>query len=366
MLTEQDHQFMEMALDLAKRGLYSTHPNPRVGAVVVQDGIIVGRGAHLFAGEVHAEVLALAEAGAASCAATVYVTLEPCSHQGRTGPCADALVAAGVARVVVAAQDPNPLVSGQGIARLRAAGIQVDLGCCEAESRALNPGFFMRMEGGRPWIRLKQAISLDAGVALANGQSQWLTGTLARADVQKERAGSSAILVGIGTVLADNPRLAPRLDTPLRRYPVKVVMDTHLRTPADAALFASPGAVWICHGPGLPDSAKKMLQAAGAELLVVPVNGEHLDCPAVMRILAEKQINELLVEAGPGLASSLFAAGLVDEWLLYMAPMLLGQGALPAMQVGPFQQLIEAPRWRSLRVESLGNDLKWTLGPQEC
>jgi diaminohydroxyphosphoribosylaminopyrimidine deaminase/5-amino-6-(5-phosphoribosylamino)uracil reductase len=364
-LTEQDHHFMEMALDLAKRGLYSTQPNPRVGAVVVQEGIVVGRGAHLFAGEAHAEVLALAEAGAASRAATVYVTLEPCSHQGRTGPCADALMAAGVKRVVVAVQDPNPLVSGQGIARLRAAGIEVELGCCEAESRALNPGFFMRMEGERPWIRLKQAVSLDAGVALGNGQSQWLTGTLARADVQKERASASAILVGIGTVLADNPRLAPRLDIPLRRCPVKVILDTRLRTPADAALFASPGAVWIFHGPDQPEAAKNALQAAGADLFAVPLDGERLDCPAVMRILAEKQMNEVLVEAGPGLASTLFAAGLVDEWLLYMAPMLLGQGALPAMQVGPFQQLTEAPRWRSLRVESLGNDLKWTLGPQE-
>ncbi|PKY12168.1 riboflavin biosynthesis protein RibD [Acidithiobacillus marinus] len=356
---------MSLALDLARQGLYSTHPNPRVGALVVQGENIVGRGAHLFAGEAHAEVIALAEAGAAARGATVYVTLEPCSHRGRTGPCADALMAAGVGRVVVAMQDPNPLVAGQGIARLRAAGIPVDLGCGEAESRALNPGYLQRMEKGRPWVRLKQAISLDGAVALANGQSQWLTGTLARSDVQKERARVSAIMVGVGTVLADNPRLAPRLETPLRRYPVKVILDTHLQTPTDAALFSSPGAVWIGHGPEVSTAKRSQLQKAGAELLAVPLDGTRLDILELLRLLAGKQINEVLVEAGPTLASALFAAKWVDEWLVYMAPLLLGQGAQAAVQAGPFARLAEAPRWQSRSFELLDNDLKWTLRPQE-
>lgn len=365
MLTERDASFMGAALDLARQGLYSTHPNPRVGALVVQGENIVGRGAHLFAGEAHAEVIALAEAGATARGATVYVTLEPCSHQGRTGPCADALMAAGVGRVVVAMQDPNPLVAGQGIARLRAAGIPVDLGCGEAESRELNPGFLQRMEKGRPWIRLKQAISLDGAVALGNGQSQWLTGTLARADVQKERARVSAIMVGVGTVLADNPRLAPRLELPLRRYPVKVVLDTYLRTPADAALFASPGTVWLAHGPEVSAAKRRMLQKAGAELLALPLDGVRLDLRALLQLLAGKQINEVLVEAGPTLASALLRADLVDEWLVYVAPMLLGQGARAAFQLGPFARLAEAPRWQSRGFELLDNDLKWTLRPQE-
>ncbi|WP_414040244.1 bifunctional diaminohydroxyphosphoribosylaminopyrimidine deaminase/5-amino-6-(5-phosphoribosylamino)uracil reductase RibD [Acidithiobacillus sp. M4-SHS-6] len=365
MRTDRDATFMALALDLARQGLYSTHPNPRVGALVVQGENIVGRGAHLFAGEAHAEVIALAEAGAAARGGTVYVTLEPCCHQGRTGPCADALIGAGVARVVVAMQDPNPLVAGQGIARLRAAGIPVDIGCGEAESRALNPGFLRRMESGRPWIRLKQAISLDGAVALANGQSQWLTGALARADVQKERARVSAIMVGVGTVLADNPRLAPRLEMSLRRYPVKVILDTHLRTPADAALFASPGAVWIAHGPEVPAAKHSRLQKAGAELLAVPLEGARLDPLALLHLLAEKQMNEVLVEAGPTLARALFAAKLVDEWIVYVAPMLLGQGAQGAVQVGPFARLADAPRWQSRGIELLDNDLKWTLSPRE-
>lgn len=365
MQTDRDAVFMTAALDLARQGLYSTHPNPRVGALVVQGENIVGRGAHLFAGEAHAEVIALAEAGAAARGGTVYVTLEPCSHQGRTGPCADVLIAAGVGRVVVAMQDPNPLVAGQGIARLRAAGIAVDLGCGEAQSRALNPGFLQRMEKGRPWVRLKQAISLDGAVALGNGQSQWLTGTQARSDVQKERAQVSAIMVGVGTVLTDNPRLAPRLEAPLRRYPVKVILDTHLQTPPDAALFSSPGAVWIAHGPEVEATKRGLLQKAGAELLELPLDGVRVDLRALLRLLAGKQINEVLVEAGPTLASALLAANLVNEWLVYMAPLLLGQGAQAAVQAGPFAQLVEAPRWQSRGVELLDNDLKWTLSPLE-
>ncbi|WP_298171667.1 bifunctional diaminohydroxyphosphoribosylaminopyrimidine deaminase/5-amino-6-(5-phosphoribosylamino)uracil reductase RibD [Acidithiobacillus sp.] len=365
MTTEQDVVFMGEALVLAELGLYSTHPNPHVGAVLVKDGFVVGRGAHLQAGKPHAEVFALAEAGDAARGATAYVTLEPCSHQGRTPPCADALIAAGVARVVIAMRDPNPLVAGRGVEYLRAAGVVVDEGCLEAVAEALNPGFLQRMRHGRPWMRLKQAMSLDGRVALANGQSQWLTGEAARADVQLERARASAILVGIGTVLTDNPRLAPRLDAALQRYPVKIVLDTHLRTSPDAALFSTPGAVWICHHPDAPSAAREALRAAGAELLPCCGTGGELDWQEVMTMLAQREMNEILVEAGPRIAASLLRAELVDEWLLYVAPLLLGQDARPVLATGPYANLAEVPRWSVINTTQLGDDIKWTLRPQE-
>ena len=356
---------MSEALVLAEQGLYSAHPNPCVGAVLVKDGRVIGRGAHLQAGEPHAEVLALKEAGAAARGATAYVTLEPCSHYGRTPPCADALIAAGIARVVIAMRDPNPLVAGRGVERLRAAGVVAEEGCLEAAAEALNPGFLRRMRHGRPWLRLKQAMSLDGRVALANGRSQWLTGEAARADVQQERARASAILVGIGTVLADNPRLAPRLAVAPRRYPVKIVLDTHLRTPPDAALFGTPGEVWICHHQNAPNAAQGALRAAGAELLSCRGTGEGLDWQEVMTMFAQREMNDILVEAGPSIAASLFTAGLVDEWLLYVAPLLLGQDARPVLVTGPYVNLAEVPRWSVINTTQLGDDIKWTLRPQE-
>jgi diaminohydroxyphosphoribosylaminopyrimidine deaminase/5-amino-6-(5-phosphoribosylamino)uracil reductase len=232
-------------------------------------------------------------------------------------------------------------------------------------AEALNPGFLQRMRHGRPWMRLKQAMSLDGRVALANGQSQWLTGEAARADVQLERARASAILVGIGTMLADNPRLAPRLDVAPQRYPVKIVLDTHLRTPPDAALFSTPGAVWICHYPDAPSAARKALRAAGAELLSCRGTGGELDWQEVMTMLAQREMNDILVEAGPGIAASLFTAGLVDEWLLYVAPLLLGQDARPVLATGPYANLAEVPRWSVINTTQLGDDIKWTLRPEE-
>ncbi|WP_232821510.1 bifunctional diaminohydroxyphosphoribosylaminopyrimidine deaminase/5-amino-6-(5-phosphoribosylamino)uracil reductase RibD [Acidithiobacillus ferrivorans] len=364
-VAEQDAAFMAEALALAESGLYSTHPNPCVGAVLVKDGSVVGRGAHLQAGKPHAEMFALAEAGHAARGATAYITLEPCSHQGRTPPCADALIAAGVARVVIALRDPNPLVAGRGVERLRAAGVVVEEGCLAAAAEALNPGFLQRMRHGRPWMRLKQAMSLDGRVALANGQSQWLTGAAARADVQQERARASAILVGVGTVLADNPRLAPRLAVAPQRYPVKIVLDTHLRTPPGAALFSTLGAVWICHCEDAPSAAQGALRAAGAELLSCRGTREGLDWQEVMTMLAQREMNDILVEAGPGIAASLFTAGLVDEWLLYVAPLLLGQDARPVLVTGPYVNLAEVPRWSVINTMQLGDDIKWTLRPQE-
>ncbi len=283
-----DAAYMAEALTLARRGLYTTHPNPRVGAVVVRDGQIVGRGAHLRAGDAHAEVFALAQAGERARGATLYVTLEPCCHHGRTPPCTDAILAAGVARVVIAVADPNPQVRGGGIALLQRQGLQVELGCLAEEATALNIGFIRRMRSGRPWIRLKQAQSLDGCVALASGESQWLTGSAARADVQRERAAASAIVVGVGTVLADNPRLAPRVDFPLCRFPHKVVLDSHLRTPADAALFDTPGEVWIFHRQDADPERRIRLIQRGAHLQGLPMGpkGVGLDLAALWTALA--------------------------------------------------------------------------------
>ncbi|MHB1705695.1 MAG: bifunctional diaminohydroxyphosphoribosylaminopyrimidine deaminase/5-amino-6-(5-phosphoribosylamino)uracil reductase RibD [Acidithiobacillus sp.] len=364
-MTKTDEDFMALALALAERGLWNTDPNPRVGAVVVQDGAVVGQGWHRQAGGPHAEVFALAEAGDQAQGATVYLTLEPCSHHGRTPPCADALIAAGVGRVVVALRDPNPLVAGQGLERLRAAGVAVTEGVLAEAAAALNPGFLQRMTRGMPWVRLKQAMSLDGRVALANGVSQWLTGEAARADVQRERARASAIVVGVGTVLRDDPRLAPRLGEDLQRYPVKVVLDSRLRTPSTARLFQTPGTVWICHGPQAPEDNMRPLQAAGATLLAAPPAAEGLDLLAVLRILAAREINECLVEAGPTLAGALLAAGLVSEWLLYVAPKVLGHDAQPVARLGPFTALEQVPQWRIKASIQLDADLKLLLHPKE-
>jgi diaminohydroxyphosphoribosylaminopyrimidine deaminase/5-amino-6-(5-phosphoribosylamino)uracil reductase len=355
-----DEEYMRAALRLAERGLRSTHPNPRVGALLVHDGEIVGRGAHLQAGGPHAEVFALQEAGARARGATLYVTLEPCAHHGRTPPCSDAVIAAGVARVVMAMEDPNPLVAGQGAARLRAAGITVDSPCCAAEANWLNRGFLQRMRGGRPWLRVKQAASLDGKLALASGESQWLTGEKARADVQEERAQASAILVGVGTILADDARLAPRLAVDLPRYPIKIVLDGRLRTPANAAVLRSPGETWILHRDDLEPAAGNALRAAGARLVSLPAaaSGVGVDFGALMQLLAAAEINEVLVEAGSRLASSLWAANLVDEYLLYLAPLLLGREARPAAETGPYAALRDVPRWRLLEAKTLGDDVK--------
>lgn len=359
-IDENDIQHMRAALALAQQGRYSTHPNPRVGAILLRDGRELGRGAHLQAGGPHAEVLALREAGEAARGATLYVTLEPCSHHGRTPPCSDALIAAGVRRVVVAMADPNPLVAGQGIARLRAAGIEVDLPCLEEEAAWLNRGFIQRMRTGRPWIRIKQASSLDGKIALANGQSQWLTGVLAREDVQRERAQASAILVGVGTVLADDPRLAPRLESAPLRYPVKIVLDGHLRTPPTAALLRSPGRTWIVHRDDADGASGPALVAAGARLVALPPasSGVGVDFTALMQFLAAEEVNELMVEAGGRLSSSLLDAGLVDEYLLYFAPLLLGRDARAFADPGPFTELGQIPRWRLRESQVLGQDVK--------
>lgn len=324
-----DIRYMSRALQLARKGLYTTDPNPRVGCVLVKDGGIVGEGWHERAGEPHAEVHALRVAGERARGATAYVTLEPCSHHGRTPPCSEALIEAGVTRVVAAMQDPNPRVAGQGLARLEAAGIVTEAGVLAAESEALNPGFIQRMRSGRPYVRCKLAMSLDGRTALASGESRWITGPAARADVHRLRARSSAILTGSGTLLGDDPSLTARiegLDGNAVLQPLRVVLDTRLVTPPTAKLLGLPGRTLVLTAN--EDAARRQaLEAAGAEVAVLPVRDERLDPDAVLTLLGRREINEVMLEAGPTLAGAMLRAGLVDELVIYMAPQLLGDQA---------------------------------------
>lgn len=316
-----DARHMARALELARRGLYTTDPNPRVGCVIVKDGNVVGEGFHARAGEPHAEILALRAAGAQAHGATVYLTFEPCCHHGKTPPCSDALIAAGVGRVIAAMQDPNPRVAGKGFAALNAPGIETASGLMQAEAEALNPGFIQRMKTGRPYVRLKLAASLDGRTAVANGESKWITGEAARADVQRLRARSSAILTGIGTVLADDPSLNVRAFD-VGRQPLRVVLDSQLRTPPTAKMLTLPGSTLIVTAAN--DAARaEALITAGAEVLRLARDG-HVDLNALLGALAQREVNEVLVEAGSTLSGALLEAGLVDELVLYYAPVLLG------------------------------------------
>jgi diaminohydroxyphosphoribosylaminopyrimidine deaminase/5-amino-6-(5-phosphoribosylamino)uracil reductase len=319
-----DHGMMARALQLAERGLWTTSPNPRVGCVLVRDGDIVGEGWHEKAGEPHAEVHALREAGARAQGATAYVTLEPCSHHGRTPPCAEALIAAGVSRVVAAMTDPNPLVAGKGLALLQAAGIETASGLLENEARELNIGFVSRMTRGRPWLRLKAAASLDGKTALNNGLSQWITGPDARRDGHAWRARACAILTGIGTVRDDNPQLNVR-DVATPRQPLRVVVDSQLETPLDARILHG-GPTLIA---GAVDNGERIaaLRAAGAEVLILPNRSGKVDLAALLAALSQRGINEVHAEAGFKLNGSLLREGLVDELLLYLAPCLIGHAA---------------------------------------
>jgi diaminohydroxyphosphoribosylaminopyrimidine deaminase / 5-amino-6-(5-phosphoribosylamino)uracil reductase len=360
-----DHRHMARALELAARGLYSTDPNPRVGCVVVGDGRVVGEGFHARAGEAHAEALALAAAGTAAQGATVYVTLEPCSHQGRTPPCADALVSAKVARVVYAVGDPDPRVAGEGAARLAAAGIRAESGLLAAAAGALNPGFLSRHRRGRPWLRVKLGASLDGRTGLANGKSQWLTCEAARADVQRLRARSSAILTGAATVRCDDPRLTVRdaaLERELRgRIPLRVVLDSKLATSPAARLFAEPGPILVLTEVA-DQTAAAALVAAGAEVVCHPGVAAR-DLAAVLAELARREINEVLVEAGPKLAGAFVEADLVDEFVLYLAPHMLGHDAAPLAMLPMLDDLGDRWEFRYADVRQVGTDLRLTLTP---
>ncbi|MEY2776087.1 MAG: Riboflavin biosynthesis protein RibD [Pseudomonadota bacterium] len=368
MWTNEDEGFMREALGLAEQGLYTTSPNPRVGCVLVSNGVVVGRGFHRRAGEAHAEVHALAEAGDRARGATAYVTLEPCCHHGRTGPCTQALVDAGVRAVVAATEDPNPLVAGQGLERLRAAGIEVRCGLLREDAIALNRGFFHRFRKGRPWVRAKTASSADGRIALPNGQSQWISDAECRADGHHFRAQSCAVLTGLGTFERDAPLLTVRA-VQTTRPPARILLDPWLRADPDAPFFAHPGA-WVAHWDGLPAAARAAqdrLLARGVRMLPVPSDpltpdGRRLDLSALLSALAQAGMNEILLEAGPGLSSAFAQADLIDEWLIYWAPIFLGEGPGPLLAAQPpLERPADAPRWRLLDAQALGEGVRIRL-----
>lgn len=358
-ITESDIHWMSLALSWAEKAMYITTPNPRVGCVIVNaQGVLLGAGHTQPAGQAHAEMMALQDAesqGHFVAGATAYVTLEPCSHQGRTGPCCDALIHSGLSRLVVAVQDSNPQVNGNGIARLRQAGIQVDVGVLEDKAKSLNPGFFKRMTQGLPWMRLKVAASLDGQTALTNSESQWITSASARQDGHAWRARSCAVLTGIGTVLEDDPQLNVRdIDTP--RQPTLVIVDSKLETPLNAKLWLTEREVWIYCATKDTDR-KAALEAKGASVTCLPNAQGKVDLRALVHDLGKKAINEVHIEAGFKLNGSLLAAGLVDELLVYLAPLLIGQG-LGMANLGPFESLSQALKLDIQNVTTIGDDVR--------
>ena len=362
-ITAQDRAQLARALDLAARGLYTTDPNPRVGCVIANADRVLGEGWHVRAGEGHAEVNALRAAGAQARGATVYLSLEPCSHTGRTPPCADALIAAGVGRVVCCTRDPNPKVAGGGIARLQQAGIPVQVGALADEARQLNVGYFSRHERGRPYVRLKLAMSLDGRTALGGGSRIWISGPESRADVQTWRARSSAVLTGAGTVRSDDPQLNVRLEYgPWVRQPMRVVLDTLLSTPRAAKIFN--------HDEALVFAAPEAALGAFKDLKVerIPRSEGGLDLDAVMQNLTAREVNELLVECGPTLAGAFVGKQLVDELILYVAPKLLGDEALPLMHIraGDIKAATgEWPPFDFRDAQRFGDDMRLILKPKK-
>lgn len=365
-----DREWMSRALMLAERGVFTTEPNPRVGCVLVADDQVVGEGWHVRAGEGHAEVNALAQAGDRARGATAYVTLEPCSHFGRTPPCAEALVKAGVRRVVAAMQDPNPLVAGNGLNRLREAGIEVSCGLLEAQAQAVNPGFIKRMQQGLPWVRVKLAMSLDGRTAMASGESKWITGPAARADVQRLRARSGAVVSGADSVLLDDSALTVRASelglpedeaaSAAARQPLRVLIDSLRRVPLDQRFFRETGPTLVISTSA--EQAADDYRAVGSELLAVPGADGKVDLLAVLQTLAGRGCNEVLVEAGAGLSGAFWRAGLVDELIVYMAPRLLGSQARPLMQL-PFESMSEAMDVDIVDMRAIGQDWRIIARP---
>ena len=354
-----DQQAMAHALALAARGLYTARPNPMVGCVIVRDGEVVGEGWHPRTGQPHAEVFALRAAGDRARGATAYVTLEPCAHHGRTPPCAEALVAAGVSRVVAAMRDPFPRVDGAGFARLQAAGIEVAAGLMETQARELNRGFLSRIERGRPWLRIKLAASLDGRTAMSSGESKWITGEAARADVQRWRARSAAILTGADTVLADDPALTVRLGGDSEFVsPLRVVVDTRLRSLGQSKVRDGAAPTLYLHGPDVVPP-----QVEGAEYARLPLRDGHVDLEAALRLLGGRGVNEVQVEAGPALCGALLRAGLVDEVLLYQAPLLLGDTARPLFAGLGIEAMARRLPFTLVDEARLGDDRRLLLRP---
>ena len=393
-----DRRHMARALDLARRGLYSTGPNPRVGCVIAHGENVVGEGWHRYAGEPHAEIHALAAAGGDSGGATAYVTLEPCRHTGRTGPCTRALIEAGIAKVVAAMPDPDPRVAGRGFAELAEAGIEVESGVMEAPARALNRGFVSRHERGRPWVRCKLAATLDGRTATATGESRWITGEAARADVHRLRAQADAVLTGIGTLLADDPRLDARMEdawtedarmedartegigaddartedtgclAPPMQPPMRVIVDSRLRTPPLARALSAPGDVLIATiggaGTAGGDTRMRALVEAGAEIVPLPDVGGRVSLPALMAALAGRGVNEVHTECGPTLAGALLESGLVDEIVVYLAPTLLGDTARGMFTLPGVAAMRDRLRLEITGVTRLGADLRIDAVPK--
>ncbi|MDX5376532.1 MAG: bifunctional diaminohydroxyphosphoribosylaminopyrimidine deaminase/5-amino-6-(5-phosphoribosylamino)uracil reductase RibD [Halomonas sp.] len=369
-----DAAWMAHALQLARRGLYTTHPNPRVGCVLVKNRRLVGEGWHLRAGEPHAEIHALRMAGESARRATAYVTLEPCSHHGRTGPCAVALIEAGVKRVVVAMQDPNPEVAGRGIAMLRDAGIEVEVGVLEEEAQRLNVGFVSRMSRQRPFVRMKMAMSLDGRTAMQSGESQWITGPHARAEVQRLRAAASAIMTGVDSIIFDNSRLTVRAsqlnlddaEAIAARQPLRVVVDTQLRLPEAAACLREPGRTLVATVSAHEPQRRARLEAAGAEVVVLRTgNDGRVDLPSLMRYLAEQElINEVLLETGATLAGAMLDVGLVDEMQLFVAPTLLGGEARPLFALPGLTRMAQQRPVEILDIRAVGRDWRITARPE--
>jgi diaminohydroxyphosphoribosylaminopyrimidine deaminase/5-amino-6-(5-phosphoribosylamino)uracil reductase len=370
-ITSADYPFMAQALRLAERGLYTTMPNPRVGCVLVKNGEVVGEGWHVRAGEGHAEVNAIAAAGENARGATAYVTLEPCSHTGKTGPCSHALVDAGVARVVFAMEDPNPLVAGRGLDYVRDAGIQVDGPVLEDDARALNPGFIKRMECKLPFVRCKMGMSLDGRTAMASGESQWVTGKKARGDVQRLRARSCAIVSGINSVLLDNSSLTVRLeelDLPnapdaAAKQPLRVILDSTLRLSRKAKILAQETPILLVHNGSAGNADKLNDWPAHVELLALPasssIDAGRINLNALLTELAKRQCNEILVEAGATLAASFLRRGLLDEVIIYMAPKLLGSNARPLFDL-PLNTMSSALPLKISDMRAVGTDWRIT------
>ncbi|MHA7880473.1 MAG: bifunctional diaminohydroxyphosphoribosylaminopyrimidine deaminase/5-amino-6-(5-phosphoribosylamino)uracil reductase RibD [Saccharospirillum sp.] len=355
-----DEYWMAQALQLARRGLATTTPNPAVGCILVREGVKVGEGYHRKAGTDHAEAHALTMAGEQARGATAYVTLEPCSHHGRTPPCSDALIKAGVVRVVCAIEDPNPKVAGQGLAKLAAAGVETKSGVLAAEAEAINLGFLQRMRTGRPWLRLKMASSLDGATALASGESQWITGPQARQDVQRGRAEACAVLTGVGTVLSDDPALSVRL-AQVERQPARVVLDSQLHTPPSARIFRQPGATWVVHGEDAPAERMQALAQAGALTVALPLGSDgRLDLGTVLDWMGRQHWNLVWAECGARLAGSLIGGGWANELWLYQAPKFLGASARPLMDWS-IHSLKDALNPEVMDIRQVGRDLRWRL-----
>ncbi len=353
-MTTGEQSLMERAVALARNSLFLSDPNPRVGCVIARDGNVLAEGWTQPAGQAHAEIHALSQAGEAARGADVYVTLEPCSHTGRTGPCTEALVAAGVKRVFAATGDPNPLVAGQGFERLRGAGIEVHVGLCEAAARAVNRGFLRRVAGGRPWVRLKLGATLDGRTAAADGASRWITGEGARADVQRWRARSSAVVTGIGTVLADDPSMNVRLDGAAVQ-PLRVILDSHGRIAAGARILSVPGRTLVVTTGAAP--------AGAGECVALASEDGRVGIEPLLTLLAGRDCNEILVEAGPTLSGAFAASGLVDEYVIYLAPSILGDAGRGMFRLGRHLALAESLKLEFTDVTMIDRDIRILARP---